>query len=247
MNRRTVAAALILIGVLAPAAAVLARDPGDTPTRAGGSSGNNRGSSARSNDGFVPERIDPNVLHPPTHVEPPEPPLYQRVESDVDRGNGRIEDEHTFQLRRRQEDRDFPPGRFPQADIQRNRDRFQEDLDRRDRLDRRAANDKANQAKRVAAAAKEVARPPEPLSQPIGSTLTRWVAQQSKLLDAARQKYQSDLAAAEAERADAMRTAPTREGRAKAAQQFDVHRAELTRAYQEYRKKILGTDEPPWR
>jgi hypothetical protein len=189
------------------------------------------------------------LLHPPTHVEPPEPPLYQRVESDVDRGKGRIEDEHTLQLRRREEDLDFPPGREPQADLKRDRQRFLEDVDRRQRLDRRAVQlDDLRQLEETAArdaAAANDARRVEPSPQPMGSVLTRYVAQESKRLDDARKTYQSDLGAAEFERDKAIRTAPTREARAAAERRFDQRRLDLTREYQEYRKKILGTDETP--
>jgi hypothetical protein len=228
-----------------------ARDPGDTPTRAGTSSGRSSSRSGGTTGGFVPERIDPSELHPPTHVEPPEPPLYQRVESDVDRGEGRIEDERTLQLRRREEDLDFPPGRHPQADLARERQRLREDIDRGQRLDKRAieAEDRKQLAETIArdaAAAKRGTRP-EPLPQPMGSVLTRHVAQESKRLDAARQKYQSDLAAAETERDETIRTAPTREAKAEASRRFDRRRLELTQKYQEGRKKILGTDETPSR
>jgi hypothetical protein len=243
MTRCTLAGVIVL-GLLGPA--LFARDPGDTPTRA---RQNNRSTADQGGrtEGFVPERIDPSELHPPTHVEPPEPPLYQRVESDVDRGKGRVEDERTLRLRRREEDLDFPPGRHPQADIARGRKRLQEDIDRRQRLDRQAiaAEDRKRLAETAArdAAALERARRPEPPAQPMGSVLTRHVAQESKRLEAARQKYQSDLAAAEAERDEAVRTAPTREAKAEAARRFDRRRLELTRGYQEYRKKILGTEQ----
>jgi hypothetical protein len=241
---RCILAGVVALGLLASSG--IARDPGDTPTRAGGGSGSSSGRGGGTSDGFVPERIDPSEFHPPTHVEPPEPPLYQRVESDVDRGNGRIEDERTLQLRRREEDLDFPPGRQPQADLKRDRQRFQEDIDRHQRLDRRAVHlDDLKQLEATAArdaAAANRARRVEPSPQPMGSVLTRYVAQESKRLEDARQKYQSDLGAAEAERDEAIRTAPTREARAAAERRFDQRRLDLTRDYQVYRKKILGTD-----
>jgi hypothetical protein len=207
------------------------RDPGEPQTRTG---------AGRTNtpDGLVPERIDPSELHPPSSIPRREPPLYERVESDVDRGTGRIEDEQTYELRRLQRDREERLGRIPPR---REFDRLQQDLDRRDRIERR---DKS-QAAAVDAARRSAARDnrrPEPLPQPMGSTVTRWVAQQSKLLDAARVKYQADLAAAEAERDDALRSAKTREARAEASRLFDRRRADLTRTYQQYCKKVLGTD-----
>jgi hypothetical protein len=244
---RWILAGVVALALLASSA--LARDPGDTPTRAGASGSSGGRSSTPS--GVVPERIDPSVLHPRTHVEPPEPPLYQRVESDVDRGNGRIEDEHTLQLRRREEDLDFAPGRYPQADLKRDRQRLQDDVDRGQRLDQRAihAEDRRLLKETAArdAAASNHARRVEPSPQPMGSVLTRYVAQESKRLEAARQKYQSDLAAAEAERDEAIRTAPTREARAVAERNFDRRRSDLTRDYQAYRKKIIGTEETPSR
>jgi hypothetical protein len=240
---RHIMVAVISIGFLASSG--FARDPGDTPTRVGGR-GSSSGRGGGTPSGSLPERIDPSVLHPPTHVDPPEPPLYQRVESDVDRGTGRIEDEHTLQLRRREEDLDFPPGRQPQADLKRDRRRRQEDIDRGQRLDRRAiqADDLRRlreTAARDAAAANRTPRA-EPAPQPMGSVMTRYVAQESRRLDDARQKYQSDLSAAEAERDEAVRTAPTRETRAAAERRFDQRRLDLTRGYHEYRKKVLGTD-----
>jgi hypothetical protein len=240
---------VIALGLLASPG--FARDPGDTPSRGGGSGSTTGRGGAGTPGGFVPERIDPAELHPPTHVEPPEPPLYQRVESDVDRGKGRIEDEHTLQLRRREEDLDFPPGRYPQADLKRDRQRFQEDFDRSQRLDRRAIHAEdlrrlRETAARDAAAADRAPRG-EPSPQPMGSVLTRYVAQETKRLEDARRKYQSDLAAAEAERDDAVRTAPTREARAAAERRFERRRVDLTREYQDYRKKVLGTDQPTGR
>jgi hypothetical protein len=250
MTRYALAGVIVVLGLLG--SSLFARDPGDTPTRAGTSGSRSSSGRGGTTDGFVPERLDPSELHPPTHVEPSEPPLYQRVESDVDRGTGRIEDERTFKLRRREEDLDFPPGRRPQADIARERQRLQEDIDRRQRLGKRAieAEDRKQLAETIArdaaAAAKRAGRP-EPAPQPMGSVLTRHVAEESKRLDGARQKYQSDLAAAETERDEAIRTAPTREAKADAARRFDRSRLALTQAYQEYRKKILGTEPTPSR
>jgi hypothetical protein len=247
MTWRTLAAGVIALAALASPGE--ARDPGDTPTRAGGGG---RSTSLRgATDGFVPERLDRDQLPPPTHAQPPEPPLYQRVESDVDRGRGRIEDERTLRLRRREEDLAFPPGRHPQADLARERQRLQEDIDRRQRLDRRAAQAEIvrqleETAARDAAAAKRDQRT-EPTPQPMGSVLTRYVAQESKRLDALRQQYQSALAATEAERDQATRTAPHREAKAAAARRFDQRRLDLTRAYQANRKKILGSDDAPVR
>jgi hypothetical protein len=243
-----VAAGVIALGLLASPG--VARDPGDTPTRAG-SSGRSSAPRGGTTDGFVPERLDRDQLYPPTHVQPPEPPLYQRVESDADRGRGRIEDKQTLRLRRREEDLDFPPGRHPQADLARERQRLQEDIDRRQRRDRRA--DQAEVVRQLeetvardAAAAKRDRRT-EPTPQPMGSVLTRYVAQESKRLDALRQQYQSDLAAAEAERDRAIRTGPNRDAKAEAARRFDQRRLDLTRAYQTNRKKILGSDDAPAR
>jgi hypothetical protein len=237
---------LVVPGV--PGPPLFARDPGDTSTRA---DRGRRSSEPRRPDGFVPERIDPSELHGPRHIAPPEPPLYRRVESDVDRGSGRVEDESTLRLRRREENLDFPPGRHPGADIARQRQRLQEDVDRRRRLDKRAVEteDRRQLAETIArdAAAAAAHAHPEPMPQPMGSVLTRYVAQESKRLETARQKYQSDLAAAERDRDEAIRTAPTREAKAEAAQRFDRRRLELTRRYQEYRKTLLGTPQTPAR
>ena len=252
MPRYTLAGVMIVV-LGFPGSSLFARDPGDTPTRARTSGSHSSSDRGGTTDGFVPERIDPSELHRPTHVEPPEPPLYQRVESDVDRGKGRIEDGRTLRLRRREEDLDFPPGRHPQADLTRERQRLQEDIDRRQQLEKRAieAEDRKRLAETIArdaavVTAKRAGRP-EPVPQPMGSVLTRHVAQESKRLEAARQKYQSDLAAAETERDEAIRTAPTREAKSEAARRFDRRRLQLTQAYQEYRKKIIGTEPTPSR
>jgi hypothetical protein len=250
MPRCTLAGVVVVLLALT-GSSLLARDPGDTAIRAG-AGGSDSSGRVGTTDRFVPERIEPSELHPPSHLEPREPPLYQRVESDVDRGKGRVEDERTLNLRRREEDLDLRPGHYPQADIARERQRLQEDIDRRQRLDKRAieAEDRKQlaetMARDAAAAAKRAGRP-EPVPQPMGSVLTRHVAQESKRLEAARQKYQSDLATAETEREEAIRTAPTREAKAEAARRFDRRRLELTQAYQEYRKKIVGTEPVPSR
>ena len=189
----------------------------------------------RTSDGFVPERVDTTKLHGPSPRPRQERPLYQRVEEDVDRGAGRIENEQTYEIRRSQEDRDRRMGRLaPRREF----DRIQEEEDRRARLQR---------------AARKAEVPPKPAEQGIvvdvepsavGSTLARHVAEQEQLLDAARERYQTDLRTAEAARDAVLRAAEAspRE-KALANRRFQARRAELTRGYQLERRKILGSDE----
>src|SRR3954453_2060826 len=105
--RRAVLTTLVLVSC---ATRALARDPGPVETRG-------RDADAPRNAGVV---VDRPLLLPSRVVGPPAPlrsrdqrPLYERVEQDIDRGTGRIEDEQTYQLRRLQTDRDERLGRIP--------------------------------------------------------------------------------------------------------------------------------------
>jgi hypothetical protein len=181
--------------------------------------------------------------------------LYERVEEDVDRGRGRIEDEWTYETRRLQDERDERSGRIQPR---REAERFEEESDRRRRIDaqsqraqaeRREAQSPSRRGAAAAAATGEtspagIVRPTDDgVPDPGGSALARFVAEQEQLLSDARDRYQADLRAAEAERDQALRTGGgTPKARALAERRFAERRAELTRGYQAYRRRILGSD-----
>ena len=143
--------------------------------------------------------------------------MYERVEDDVDRGRGRIEDERTYEIRRLQDDRDE---RLRRIQPRRESERFEEEYDRRRRIDARA--DAARTERREAGSPSQreraigetspttIVRPTDDsIPDPGGSALARFVAEQEQLLSAARERYQADLRAAEAERDEAARAGGT--------------------------------------
>ena len=225
MNRTMLAGAMIATLVVGVPA--LARDPETLqPSRGRG-------------EGFVPERVDTSKLH----GKPPEPRerrrLYERVEADVDRGRGRVEDEQTHEVRRLQDRRDERLGRIKP---QRETERFEEEYDRRRRVDATVARERTERREAdssVPTSSSTIVREPLPPG-PGGSALARVVAEQEQLLETARERYQADLRAAETERDEALRAAQTNPARSAAARRFTERRAELTRAYQAYRRGILG-------
>jgi hypothetical protein len=188
----------------------------------------------------------PGSLSPRATPEPRERRrLYEQVEEAVDRGNGRVEDEQTYQLRRLRDDRDARLGRVkPQREVE----RIDEGQDRRERIEQQAARrQRAGERARGRRAGESPRRPPTAIDQtptPGGSTMARFVEEQAKLLAAAQARYQRDLAEAEAARDAAVDAAGTREAAALARRRFDERRSRLTRQYQEYRRKILGADSP---
>ena len=187
-----------------------------------------------------------SVTQRPTTPEPRERRrLYEQVEEAVDRGNGRVEDEQTHQVRRLRDDRDARLGRVkPQREVE----RLDEEQDRRRRIERRRAERPREEGRPSAGAGRPQARPPTSIEEtpnPGGSTMARFAEEQSKLLSAAQERYQRDLAEAEARRDEAVAAAETREGVALARRRFDERRSELTRQYGQYRRKILGTDSAP--
>lgn len=191
---------------------------------------------ARDPDGFVPERVDTAKLH----GRAPEPRerrrLYEQVEADADRGRGRVEDEQAYEARRMQDDRDE---RLRRIKLEREIDRFEEDVDRRRQLDAKAAREQSKPG--AAAPASSIkTNPRDDGPSPMGSTLTRVVAQQSKLLEDARERYQHDLHAAEIERDEALRAARTNADRSRVTREFEQRRSMLTVAYQAFRRGILG-------
>ena len=217
MEFKPLAAALLILA--GTTAVCVARDPGPIETR----------------HRFVPERVDTSKLHGPPPRPRHERPLYQRVEEDVDRGAGRIEDEQTYEIRRMQEDRDR---RMGQLAPRREFDRFQEEEDRRLRLERAA--------RKVETAAPKlrgdgIAVDIKPSA--VGSTLSRFVEEQEQLLDTARVRYQADLRTAESERDEVLRAVgASPQAKALANRSFQTRRAELTRTYQLERRNILGDD-----
>jgi hypothetical protein len=162
-------------------------------------------------------------------------PLYQRVESELDRGTGRIEDQQTYEVRGIQEPRLRHQSEF---------NRFEQERDRRQRIESKAQRTPSGPSE--ASASSKSTTPTitretlETNPGPLGSPLARYVAEQEKLLDAARAKYQRDLQKAELERDEAIRTAKSRSDEAAASRRFDERRSVLTRAYQASRKKILS-------
>ena len=223
----------------------LARDPGDVDTgrRAPSNSPPTPRQPQQQPQRFVPERIDPTDLHGKPQPRPTERRrLYERVEDDIDRGNGRVEDEQTHQVRRHQDDRDERLRRIPP---QREAERFQEDYDRQQRIDARGQRVREQRREAESAAKRQGARPETivqaPPDRPI-STLSRAVAEDEQRLTSARERYQSDLRAAEVERDDAIRSGTTRQAKATAERRFTERRGELTIEYQALRRRILGRE-----
>ena len=241
MTQRTFAGAVFAIGMMAAAAS--ARDPGPVDTRG-------RGTPPPQQPRFIPERVDVSKLHGPVAEPRARRRLYERVEDDVDRGRGRIEDERTYEVRRLQDDRDE---RLRRIRARRESERFEEEYDRNRRLAARAeaaraARREAESPSRRGRAIGEsspttIVRPTDDsIPDPGGSALARFVAEQEQLLSAARERYQSDLRDAEAERDESARAGGTQRARALAERRFAERRAQLTREYQQYRRGILGSD-----
>ena len=251
--RKTALAVVIAVSA-AWAPAVWARDPGPIDVRgrdaavSRGRGASNAPATARQ-PGYNPAALEFDGIHgpraggrEPRRQQQPRRRLYEEVEEGIDRGNGRIEDEQSYQLRRLREDRDERLGRTPRP---REAERFQEEYDRRRRTEqRRERQQSVERGRRVDdPAAESTVRQPTALEQspgPGGSALSRFVAEQEALLTGARERYQRDLAGAEAERDAAIEAAGSREARAAARRRFDERRAELTRRYQQYRREILG-------
>jgi hypothetical protein len=242
MTHRTFAGAVFAIGMMAATAA--ARDPGLVDTRG------RRTPPPAPAPRFIPERVDVTQLHGPVAAPRERRRLYERVEDDVDRGRGRIEDERTYEVRRLQDDRDE---RLRRIEPRRESERFEEEYDRNRRLDARvraarAEQREADSTSRRGAAAGEtspttIVRPTDDsIPDPGGSALARFVAEQEQLLSAAGERYQADLRAAEAERDAAARAGGTQRARAQAERRFAERRAQLTREYQQYRRGILGSN-----
>jgi hypothetical protein len=191
---------------------------------------------------IVPERLNPGNLQQRRLPPADRRRLYERVEEDVDRGSGRIEDRQTHDLRRLNDARDERLGRVPP---QRESDRLREEEDRQRRID--ARYDRAGAAAREAnAPSQRQGREGEtivtPLIDPPTSVLARQVAEDERRLTESRVRYQADLHAAEVARDEAAQSGGTREARAQADRRFIDRRSELTRQYQETRRKILGRE-----
>src|SRR4051812_26244131 len=100
MTFKTLAPMLLAATMLACPADALARDPGDVdPTGRRTPPPNppppqSSQQQQQQQQRFVPERMDPTDLHGRPQPQPAERRrLYERVEQDFDRGNGRIEDQ----------------------------------------------------------------------------------------------------------------------------------------------------------
>lgn len=231
MRLGSTAALIVACGTLCAAAPAVARDPAaDNPSAKSG---------PRPARDFVPERVDVSRLHPRPQAPAERRRLYERVEEDVDRGRGRIEDRQTYDVRRSQDDRDERLGRIPPR---RDAERLAEEYDRQRRLDAAAAAAAARRADSGNAVrgseASTIVRDVPPAS--VDSTLARVVAQDQRRLDAARERYQRDLRIAETERDEASRAARTHAEKSRATRAFVERRAALTRDYQAYRRGILG-------
>jgi hypothetical protein len=237
---------LAAVASLSPGVAS-ARDPGpiDVRGRVAVSATRPGDEPARRAPEFNPAEIDRDDLHGPAPAPRERRRLYEEVEEAVDRGTGRIEDGKAHEARRIQDDRDV---RLRRIESQREAERFEEENDRRRRLDQRREQERRAEGRSTGA---KVSRTPnreptavEETPGPGRSALARYVAEQEELLTTARGRYQRDLARAEAERDAAVAAAQSRAGRAAARRRFEERRSALTVEYQRYRRTILGTDEP---
>lgn len=199
--------------------------------------------ATRQEPTYNPAELDIDDLHGPRAAPRERRRLYEEVEQAVDRGNGRIEDEQAYQIRRLQDKRDVRLGRVTP---QREAERIEEENDRRRRIDQR--RERQRRAERESPRAPEGSaapeRPPTSITEtpgPGGSALARFVAEQEALLTRAREQYQRDLGQAEAERDVALAAADSRAERAAARRRFEERRSVLTVEYQRYRRGILGT------
>jgi hypothetical protein len=239
MTSKTLARVLLAITTGLFCTDARARDPGDINTT-GRRATSPPPSQPPQQQRFVPERMNPKDLHGRPQPQPAERRrLYEKVEDDIDRGNGRIEDQQTYELRRLRGDRDERLGR---VQPQREAERVGEDVDRQERLDARAQ--RARDGQREAESPTKQQGPDtivEPIPDRPTSVLARAVAEDERRLTSAREQYQADLRAAEVERDREATSGGTRQAKAQADRRFVERRGELTRDYQAVRRKILGT------
>lgn len=156
---------------------------------------------------------------------PPRPRLWEGVEAAVDRGNGRVTDEPTYQVER--VGRRQPQGEF---------ERFQEEYDRRQRLDRQRPRPTGLTPRDVSAPAR---------IEPSNVGLSRMLEEDERRLRALRAEYDAARRAAAAQRDRALAAESTELGRVAANRNYEAKRTRLTEAYQAQRQAVLGQTARP--